>query len=325
MKSPKLYFIFFIILLTLGWGTIKLYYELTAGFTVATISSDLSYNPQWESNPLSQEQKKEVNSALSQSYSYLAKGCQSYVFISEDDKFVIKFFKFQHFRPKYWVTLFDFIPWVNEYQQKKMAEKRELLETTFESIKIASNSLKNETGIVYLHLNKSNDLKESLILKDKLGWNHTLDIDNFEFVIQHRAESIEKSINQMIEKKDQDKAKLLIDRLLIMLLSEYSRGFADNDHALMQNTGVLNGYPVHIDIGQFIYNPIVQTPEVYKKELFDKTFFLHQWLQKKYPDLADHLENRLLAVIGPDYFSYPPFQHREGGVGKIPSQKNKKS
>ncbi len=305
-----------------GWGAIKLYYELTGGFTVGTITSDLSYDPRWETPLLSIKQQEQVDRALSQSYSYLARGCQSYVFISQDGNYVIKFFKFQHFRPKYWISLLNFIPFVKEYEERNRAKKKKLLETSFKSLEIAFNSLRDETGVIFLHLNKTNDWKRTIMIQDKLGLSHELDLGQLEFVVQRHAENIVSSIEHMMEAHQEIEAKQLIDRLLAMLVSEYLRGFADNDHALMQNTGVLDGYPVHIDVGQFIYNPIVKNPEVYKKEIFDKTFFFHQWLEKHYPELGSYLKDKLVSLIGPDYFLYPAYRHREGGIGKIPAVSN---
>ena len=57
-----------------------------------------------------------------------------------------------------------------------------------------------------------------------------------------------------------------------MLVSEYRRGFADNDHATVQNTGVLDGRPIHIDVGQFVRNERVKEPRLFHQELFNKTW-----------------------------------------------------
>jgi hypothetical protein len=306
-------------LIGLVYGGGRLYYAVTGGFTMSNITSDLSYQPKWATHSLSDGERVAIDKALDQGYRYLGKGCQSYVFLSNDGNYVIKFFKFQRFRPQAWIDLFTFIPFVDGYQQGKIAEKNEKLNKVFTSWKIAFEKLPEETGVVYVHLNKSNDLKKTLAIRDKMGFTHEVDLDHTEFLIQKRATMLCDAVDQMVHDGASDRAELLIDHLLTMLMLEYGRGYADNDHALMQNTGVIDGHPVHIDVGQFIYNETVKAPKVHKQELYDKTYLFDQWLKKHHPSLARHLEARLATLIGPDYYYSAPYVHK-GDVAKIPHQ-----
>lgn len=309
----------FLLAFVLLYALIRLYFALTGGFTLGNITSDLSYDQRWAIHPLSIKEKQEIEHALDQKYSYLGKGCQAYVFESEDKAYVIKFFKYQRFRPQAWLDVFKFIPMINTYQQDKGIQKKNKLDNVFRSWKIAFEDLSPETGVVYLHLNKTNDLHKTITIEDKIGLKHQLNLDGMEFLVQHKAEMLCPTLKTMIDQNQEFQAQELIDRLLSMLISEYIRGYADNDHALMQNTGVWNGYPVHIDVGQFIYNPIVKNPEVFGQELYDKTYKFHLWLQKHNPELALYLKNRLVAVIGEGYFLKGPYVHKSD-VAKIPHQ-----
>lgn len=304
----------FVCLLYIGG---RLYYAVTGGFTMGNIESDIPYQIKWETHPLSNTERETIAKILHQPFTYLGKGCQAYVFESADGQYVIKFFKHQRFRPQAWIDFLTFIPAVNEYQSRKAEEKKEKLDKVLTSWKIAFEDLKHETGVIYVHLNKSDEWKQSVAIRDKLGLHHDVNLDQTEFLLQRKAVMLCPAITQLMGEGRDQEAELLIDRLLVMLLSEYARGYADNDHALMQNTGVLDGSPVHIDIGQFIYNEIVKSPKVYKQELYDKTYQFHKWLKAQHSGLADHLEARLVAVIGPDYFYSAPYVHK-GDVAKIP-------
>jgi hypothetical protein len=305
--------------ISLSYGAIRLYYFTTGGFTIGNISSNLPYDAQWETHPLSLVQRGLVDEALSQEYHYLGKGCQSYVFLSADGRYVVKFLKFQRFRTQRWIDALTFIPGVKAYQDRKAVEKKVKLDNLFRSWKIAFENLSAETGVVYVHLNKSSDLGRKLDIQDKMGFVHTVDLDQMEFLVQHRADMLCPAIKTMIAEGRNREVKDLIDRLLVMLLREYARGFADNDHALMQNTGVWQGDPVHIDAGQFIYNEIVKDPAIHRQELYDKTYKFHLWLEKHDAELASHLRNRLMAVIGEEYFLKGPYIHKSD-VSKIPHQ-----
>src|SRR5262249_25386451 len=138
------------------------------------------------------------------------------------------------------------------------------------------------------------------------GQKHLVDLDKMEFCIQRRAELLCKTLLDFKEKNDLPGARNLIHQLLSLILAEYSRGLADNDHALMQNTGVANGKPIHIDVGQFVFNEAVKQPQIFHQELFNKTFKFKIWLNENYPELNEYLEQELKEIIGPEYMTMQP-------------------
>lgn len=152
----RLFFLFAAIFALYGLG--RLYYQLTGGFTESNISSDFAFQPAWEVRPLSKAEEEEAALALNQSYRYLGKGCQSYVFESEDGKFVIKFFKYQRFRMHSWLKFFPPMPALVKYRQEKMEKKWKKLDGFVRSWKVAFEHLKEETGLVFVHLNKTEGL-----------------------------------------------------------------------------------------------------------------------------------------------------------------------
>lgn len=288
------------------YGLGRLYYHVTGGFMVSNITSDFSFQPQWEVHPLCLSEQEELTKALNQSYDYLSKGCQSYVFMSQDGQYVIKFFKYQHYRLQPWLAYFPPLPAIVKYRQEKREKKWKNFDGFMRSWKIAFENLKEETGLLFAHLNKTNHLKRSLILYDKIGHKHMIELDQFEFCIQRRAEMLCKTLLSYKEKGDLTKAQRLIHQLLTMIMSEYSRGLADNDHALMQNTGIAQDRPVHIDVGQFVQTDAVKDPVVAHQELFTKTYKFKFWLRDHYPELGDYLEQELYQIIGPTYLTLQP-------------------
>lgn len=292
--------LYFSILTALCYGAGRLYFKVTGGFQIANITSDFAYNPLWETRTLSVEEQSKVDSILSQHFTYLAKGCQSYVFLSDDGKYVLKFFKYQRFRPQFYIDWFSFIPFVETIKQEKIEKKQRKLNDLFASWKVAFNELPEETGLVYVHLNKSHNLQKTIHITDKIGMKQELDLDQMEFLVQERAEMLCQTLDRMMAKKQEQEAKDLLSKLVVMIVSEYHRGYADNDHALMQNTGVFDGKPIHIDVGQFVKSQTAQNPAFYHQELFNKMWKFREWL-KKYPTLLSHLDSELYKVMGDDF------------------------
>lgn len=296
----------FLFLVAAIYGGGRLYYKLTDGFLESNISSDLPYDPRWEMRPLSDSERTHVEQILSQPFHYLGKGCQSYVFLSEDGEYVIKFFKYQRFRTQPWLNAFTFIPAVDRYVDRKLKKKKSKLDGVFESWKLAFEELQPTTGVLFVHLNKTHEWSKPLIAYDKMGFEHRLDLNQLEFLIQTKAMMLCKYIRELMAQGNVAEAKILMNRIIDLILFEYQHGYADNDHALMQNTGVQNGYPIHIDVGQFVKSEEVKKPEVYKQDLFSKTYKFRKWLRKEYPELADYLETQLQAVIGEQYHTMKP-------------------
>ena len=298
-------FIFTLVILSL-YGLGRLYYFLTGGFTVSNITSDFSFQPQWEVRALSPSEHKEFTHAIDQPYRYLGKGCQSYVFASEDGQYVIKFFKYQRYRLQPWLAHFPPLPAIVKYRQEKMEKKWHKLDGFVKSWKLAFEHLKEETGLVFVHLNKTTHLQRQVVLYDKIGQKYVIDLDHMEFCIQRRANMLCDTLLEHKEREELTEAKQLVHRLLNTIISEYARGLADNDHALMQNTGVAQGKPVHIDVGQFVFNEAVKQPAVFHQELFTKTYKFKLWLRSHYPELGEYLEQELHQIIGPDYLTMQP-------------------
>jgi hypothetical protein len=297
------------LMVLISYGLGRLYFTMTAGFTLSNISSDFAFNSDWEVRPLSANEEKELDPIFNQPYHYLGKGRQSYAFESQDGLYVIKFFKYQRYRMLPWLRHFPPLPAVVQYREERLQQKWSLLNTFICSWKIAFENLKEESALLFVHLNKTQHLNKKLTLIDKIGFRHQINLDEMEFCVQRKAQLICSRILELKEAGDIEGAKDLIDRLQARFISEYERGVGDYDHTLMQNTGVVDGSPIHIDVGQFKINEELKNPELWHQELFTKNYKFMIWMRKEHPELAIYLESRLAAIIGDNYFSMEPKFH----------------
>jgi len=78
-------------------GIERLSHTLTDGFGPTNITSNLPYHSKWDVT-IEQEDIEEAEQALFQPYHYLESGSQSFVFISEDGEYILKFFKHKRWR-----------------------------------------------------------------------------------------------------------------------------------------------------------------------------------------------------------------------------------
>ena len=157
----------------------------TDGFSMSKITSEMTYHKEFETSSLSNKELDSIRSILDQPYHYLGKGVQCFAFVSADDKYVLKFFRMRRVLPSPWLIKMP----VNEsYKKEKISRKFEEFMRDFMSYKIAYELLKEDTGLVYIHLNKTNLLHQKITLFDKIRIKHTIDMDNMEFILQKKAD-----------------------------------------------------------------------------------------------------------------------------------------
>lgn len=281
-----------ILLSAVAWG-LRFFLLKNRGFALYKICSSLVFNPSWEVPALSEEEKIELKKILNQPFRFLDKGAQSYVFLSQDERYVIKFFKLHSLQPPMWFQAVQF-PWPLQYLRiSKILEKRQALAKTFSSYKIAYDELKEETGLVFMHLNKTHCLHHILTVVDNLGISHRLDLDQMEFFVQKRASLFYPFLEKTLEEKKEDGAKKIISNLVQFLVLRNQKEIFDKDPDLATNFGFLNDKIIQIDIGRFRKDPLRKNPDVYHSEILRITDTFNTWLKMHFPTLSNHLEKEI--------------------------------
>ena len=294
--AKKLIWLTLLILVT--FFSVRIYYRLTDDFNVANMTYEIPFNPEWEASQLTPAEQAELKGVLHQPFSYVGKGSQSYVFVSQDNKYVIKFFKFKHLKPKWWVDALPSLPYLDEYRQWQAARKKRLLNSVFSGYKLAYDVHKEEAGLVFLHLNKTSDLNVKVTLIDKIGRKHILNLDPIVFIIQRNAKTTREVLAEALEKGDMPLVKRGVAQIFDLYRKEYSKGIYDRDHGVLHNTGFVGDNPIHLDVGKLSKDSNMQRPEVFRGDLEKIVVKYDTWLEREYPEA--HTE---LMVFIRDQFS----------------------
>ncbi len=258
------------------------------------IQSGRPHDALFDTRPLTQVEEREVQRALNQNYTYFGSGGQAYVFFSSDGKYAMKFFKQRHFRePRY----LDYIPFIEKYRAKKYDKRRKKIEHEYGSYKISFDELKEETALVYVHLNKTSHLKKSLTFKDRFKLSHTIDLDKTDFILQKRAELVCDKIGQEMASGNREIACQTITSIVELITTFCKKGYHDRDPQISKNCGILEGRAIKIDVGRFLPNCKMKQPLFFKPALYRITRPFRQWLSQNHPELVPHLEKEVLRVI----------------------------
>ncbi len=283
MNIKKVVGLIFLASLTF-FGSAKFYYNLTDDFRISNMTYEMPHNKNWETPAISSNEKDLLNQTLNQKFYYLGKGAQSYVFTSEDGLTVIKFFKFKHLKPSIFLNLLSHTPLFSSYAKKEIARKNKKLNSAFNGYRLAYEIHKPESGLIYLHLNKTTDIHKTLTIIDKIGMSHEIDLDQNVFLIQKKGKTLETVLSNLLSQGDLPQVKTRIRQILDLYLSEYKKGAYDHDHHVMNNTGFVDQEPIHLDVGHFYLEESMKDKAVCQKDFAIIVGKIDLWLKKNFPE-----------------------------------------
>lgn len=306
----KLRYFFLSILLIFGFFAIsRVYYHLTDDFRMGNITYEFDDIPHLNIPPLSREEESQLNQILNQQFTYIGKGAQSYVFGSNDQKYVIKFFKFKHLKPSPLLKLLPSISPFDQYKKKVLARKQRKLISVFTGYELAYKVSKDNAGLIYLHLQPTTHFNKEIELIDKMGLIRKINLDQVVFLVQKKGETARTYIGRLLENNALNDAQVAFSQIIGMYMSEYKDGVYDRDHGVMHNTGFVDGKPFHLDVGFLTADAAMKTVDVYKEDLAYVIWKMEKWIQLSFPQFIDPLSSHLRTLFYKNTgFIYDPNQ-----------------
>ncbi len=200
---------------------------------------------------------------FSQSYSYLASGSQSYAFVSQDGRYVTKFFRMHHLTPR----------WYDVFRPTKAVKKCQSLQKVFGAYQLAYDKMREDAGLLYLHLHPTSHLQKKLNMIDKKGREHSIELDEVPFVIQERAELIFSRLQRLLQTESRQALQSAVDAVKNLIQRRAQKGIFDRDQGVTNNFGFVGDRVIQIDIGR-LYQADSGPDE---NQISDR---LHDWLVK---------------------------------------------
>lgn len=287
-KSRWILFLRLAVVIFLLIGMTRAYFRVTDDFRIANITHDIPYHSEWEIPALTTDEQAKFDAILGQSFSYVGKGAQSYVFASADGRYVIKFFKFKHLKPSWFVSLLPNIPPFANYKEQLEKRKQRKFNSVFNGHRLAYERHKEESGFLFMQLLPTHQHKELTVI-DKIGLKRTIDLGSVVYVIQEKGETLRTTMNTLLKKNNVELAQKRIGQVFDLYISEYRKGIFDHDHGVMHNIGFVNDKPFHLDVGKLNKDDNIKNPEYYRKDLQLIVRKITLWLNNNYPDKAPGL------------------------------------
>ncbi|NNM42739.1 MAG: hypothetical protein HKM07_00145 [Chlamydiae bacterium] len=274
--------------------------EVTGGFRITKICSNLTFSPEWETSPLSEEEAREVDLILDQEFTYLNKGAQCYAFVSQDGKYVLKFFKIPYVPPSF-VKEISLPSFLHTWLDEKTWKKQSILQQEFTSYKIAYEKLKRETGLVYIHLNKTDTFHKKITIVDRLNIKHSLDLDKMEFLIQKKGTLAYPHLDALLKENKVEEAKECLRNLFKLIKTRAEKGILDTDPNLSKNFAFIGNTPIQIDNGRFFlisHEEMAKIPEQERARYVNRmTLIFRTWLKDDHGQLVEVFDEELQNLI----------------------------
>jgi len=266
----------------------RFHHFLTDGFTLARAKSDQFYLDGSDMTAPSPQELDKIHHIFDQEFTYLGKGTQSFAFESRDKAYVLKLYKHHRHRRGLWMQPFCLPPFDEFWHLKRLEQTRHFQET-FYSFKLAFDVLKQETGLIFMHLGKTQFLNQKVAIIDKMERRHWIDLDQMEFSLQLRAQLIKPLIEELMNRGDIERAKEILTGVVDLLKKRCEKGIGDRDPGITYNLGFTKEGAIFIDLGQFYLAPELKDKTRAREKIYDVTGTLRDWLKIHYPELEMHV------------------------------------
>jgi hypothetical protein len=206
----------------------------------AMISSKLDPLPRWSISSPSPEEDKNLHAILSQKFTFLGEGVEAIAFQSSDGKYILKFFKMDRLTPSFKDQLYP----------SAACQRLKNLRRVFDGYKNGFEDLRHETGLIWIHLAKTTNFNQIIIVIDPHGKEHLINADSTEFVIQEKAELMVDRLSRLYKEGKIFEAEQALASFYAFIQHRTERGYLDRDKTVIYNYGFVGDRPIQIDLGR---------------------------------------------------------------------------
>lgn len=231
---------------------------------------------------VSHKEIEELRSIVSQPFTYLTEGPDSYIFVSQDQKNVIKFFKMRRMTPKYWLNYIP-LPWLEKKRLSKIEERERVRHECFGGLKIAFEKFRYQTGIVFLHLFRTQYLKMKIAVQDSQKKWHEIALDQVPFLVQKKVTMLPDDIGQLMKEGKEETAIRHLCQLLELVKTTCQKGYVPVSEEIEIDYGFLEDRPFYVEA---LYAKKESNTQSTLKGLFSFSKVLQSWLSRNHPTLV---------------------------------------
>ena len=261
-------------------------------FNLQYIESSLPHRQDWEAR-LTDDHDRYFYVASQQALRWLGKGSASFIFATSDNKYVVKFIDLSQFKAASDPVL------IEKTLKRKKPGNDPRLEDIFQSAKISFNELAEETGVLYVHLNRTKETIHGLKLIDSYGQSQRACGDDTCFLMQRRARPVLNVLTELMDKGAVEEAQRRVDQIFDLLASLAKKGYVDGDDRVIANNsiGFTDDRAIYVDTFHFFFVKQLNMAQRMHYECQQRLLPLERWLELNYPELGAYYVRKKDAVL----------------------------
>lgn len=229
------------------------------------------------------------------------KGSHMVVFETEDKKYIVKFFLNTRHHA---ASIKESIASIFSFKSKEQIRLEKEQQLLFDISKICFEQLAEQTGFIYIHLNKTNEKIKGVKLIGPFKHGYRIRGDDVCFIVQKKATFLIPTFVALLESHNFPQACQRIDQLFALLFEVARKGYVDKEVLPISNNtfGFCQERALYIDPMQLIKADNIDLYTQMHHELYVRLKPFHDWLESTWPTLAQYYEQQrsiLLAQIIP--------------------------
>ncbi len=272
-------------------GVARFCHHATQGFRLSKVRSNLI-----ESEKIYDAESSDrefAHKLFHQKFHYLGRGLQSFVFESEDGNYVLKLFNNRYQRKIHFFSILSHLPFIRSWALLRAEYYQGKLTKTFKSYKIAFEDMKDKTGLLYTHLERTSNLPTRATIVDRLNICHEINPNNMGFLVQKKATLVYPALKEYLSHQNIEGAKHALSSLVDLFFWKWRSGIDDNDPLIRTNYGFIGEEAIQIDVGPLSKPTTFPDIEEKRAEIEKITTSLKFWLNENAPELIPFLDQEL--------------------------------
>ncbi|MEN9343497.1 MAG: hypothetical protein RLZZ453_284 [Chlamydiota bacterium] len=177
---------------------------------------------------------------LSQPFYYKTQGEQAFVFVSQDNQYVLKIAKNRHYFLYDNLSRLTLPAFIKKMVLKKKEKASQRIQRNLNGYILGFTEAADLTGIVYINLKTPST--DAVTLVDKIGIRHKVCLKDVAFIVQKKGTSLSK----MLSKAD---AEIALRSFFQTIHEAKQRGIQDTDPGFHRNFGFCGNSPFFMDVG----------------------------------------------------------------------------
>ena len=264
----------------------RLWYLSKDGFNVNRLHYPLPavVNPE-------NENSDHLSHLFNESYRYIGRGRQCYVFASSDDRYVLKLPRFDRYELSFfWRATPSFF--MDSYRKSLFDGRQARLIFTLESFRIAATDLRDETAVIYHHFHQTQSLPRRFVIYDRLNRPLEIDLNRMAFILQEKKAIMMPLCIKAFREKNRVVAEKMLLSFLDIIDTRAKKGVFNRDPSFLKNFGWDGEKSIQIDIGSFWRRSDLSKEQAHVLSLMEGTAPFRQWLSKTDPEMFNWFERR---------------------------------